>query len=337
MTMAASTKDRRTTHRIPTPTGELLDAWVWRPREPARGVVVMAHGIGGIKNAGLAPFAEHFAANGLVAIAFDYRHWGASEGTPRELLSLRRQRADYRAVLAWVAADPDFGALPRFIWGTSFAGMHIVSMAATEAGLSGAVAQCPLVDGFAAALRVPPARSLRLMGLAVADRVGSLLGRAPIYLPVSVAPGERGVIATADSLTGLERLTPTDGDWPNRITARSLLSFSFSRPARRAASVRCPILMVVGEEDTMAPTRPATQVAARAPRGELYRSRGGHYDVYAGGLDHSNVLRVETEFLLRCAEEASRVRPEPSRRSRDGDGEKVPVTIVPRSDGCAGA
>jgi uncharacterized protein len=40
-------------------------------------------------------------------------------------------------------------------------------------------------------------------------------------------------------------------------------------------------------------------VATRAPLGELYRSRGGHYDVYAGGLDHENVLRVETSFLHR--------------------------------------
>jgi hypothetical protein len=53
----------------------------------------------------------------------------------------------------------------------------------------------------------------------------------------------------------------------------------------------------------MAPTRPATRVAAKAPRGELYRSRGGHYDVYEGGLDHATVLRVETEFFLRCAAE----------------------------------
>jgi uncharacterized protein len=52
----------------------------------------------------------------------------------------------------------------------------------------------------------------------------------------------------------------------------------------------------------MAPTGPALAVAARAPRGELYRSRGGHYDVYAGGLDHENVLRVETSFLHRHSE-----------------------------------
>lgn len=299
--MVTGTTLERQTHRIPTPTGELLDAWVWRPRQPAQGVVVMAHGIGGIKSAGLSPFAEHFAENGFVAIAFDYRHWGASEGTPRDLLNLGRQRGDYRSVLAWVVAEPDLSALPRFIWGTSFAGMHIVTLAATEPGLNGAIAQCPLVDGLAAAVRIPLRRSLRLMGYALADRIGSMLGRDPIYLPVSVAPGERGVIATADSLTGLERLTPADGDWSNRITARSLLNFTFSRPIRHAAKVRCPILMVVGEDDTMAPTRPATHVAARAPRGELYRSRGGHYDVYQGGLDHTNVLNVETAFLHRYA------------------------------------
>jgi hypothetical protein len=59
--------------------------------------------------------------------------------------------------------------------------------------------------------------------------------------------------------------------------------------------------MVVAEHDTMAPTGPALRVATRAPRGELYRSRGGHYDVYAGGSDHENVMRVELEFLRRHA------------------------------------
>jgi hypothetical protein len=69
-----------------------------------------------------------------------------------------------------------------------------------------------------------------------------------------------------------------------------------------ARNARCPLLMVVAEHDTMAPTGPALAVAARAPLGELYRSRGGHYDVYAGGLDHENVLRVETSFLHRHSE-----------------------------------
>jgi hypothetical protein len=59
--------------------------------------------------------------------------------------------------------------------------------------------------------------------------------------------------------------------------------------------------MVVAEHDTMAPARPALAVAVRAAHGELYRSRGGHYDVYAGGLDHDNVVQVQMAFLRRHA------------------------------------
>ena len=40
----------------------------------------MAHGIGGIKAGGLAPFAERFREEGFAAIAFDYRNFGGSGG-----------------------------------------------------------------------------------------------------------------------------------------------------------------------------------------------------------------------------------------------------------------
>ena len=97
-------------------------------------------------------------------------------------------------------------------------------------------------------------------------------------------------------------MTPKDGtEWRNRVAARSLLSFSWRRPARRAAAIRCPILLVVAEQDTMAPVDPAVRVTQEAPRGELYRSRGGHYDVYQGGRSFDEVLRVEVEFLHRHA------------------------------------
>src|SRR2546426_794712 len=87
----------------------------------------------------------------------------------------------------------------------------------------------------------------------------------------------------------------------SRVAARSLLSFSWRRPVRRAAAIRCPILLVVAEQDTMAPVGPAVRVTQKAPYGELYRSRGGHYDVYQGGISFDDVLRVEVEFLHRHA------------------------------------
>jgi uncharacterized protein len=289
--------------RIPARGGDQLDAWVYMPDRPGPlPVVVMAHGIGGIKAGGLAPFAQRFASSGFAAVAFDYRHWGDSTGEPRQFLSVRRQLQDYRSALAWVRAQEEFDSARMFVWGTSFAGMHIVELAAIEPGLAGAIAQSPLVDGVAGLTNIPPARALRLTAHALADLAGSVFGRRPRYLPISVPPGRLGVIATDDAMIGMARLDPGDGSWSNEITARSLLDVTAHRPVRHARNARCPLLMVVAEHDTMAPTGPALAVAARAPRGELYRSRGGHYDVYAGGLDHENVLRVETSFLHRHSE-----------------------------------
>ena len=286
--------------RIPAGGGDQLDAWVYVPDRPGPvPVVVMAHGIGGIKAGGLAPFAQRFADNGFAAVAFDYRHWGESTGEPRQFLSVRRQRQDYRRALAWAGTQEGFDAARMFVWGNSFAGMHIVELAASETGLAGAIAQCPLVDGLAGLTNIPASRALRLTGHALADLAGSVFGQPPRYLPISVPPGQLGVIVTDDAMTGMARLDPDDGSWSNEITARSLLGVSVRRPVRHARKARCPLLMVVAEHDTMAPTGPALAVAARAPRAELYRSRGGHYDVYAGGLDHENVLRVETSFLQR--------------------------------------
>jgi dienelactone hydrolase len=294
---------RRTTVRIPTPSGDELEAWVYQPEgsgpHPA---VVMAHGLGAIKACGLAPFAERFCREGFVAIVFDYRRWGGSTGKPRDVLSVPRQREDYGTAIGWAETNPIVDAKRIFAWGTSFAGMHIVALAASDRRLAGAVAQCPLVDGLAGAALLPPIRSLQLMGAALLDAIGSAFGRAPWYLPISVAPGAWGVSSTKDALYGKNLIQPKESaEWQNRLAARSLLSISANRPVRHAAAIRCPILLIVAEHDTMAPAGPALRVAERAPRAELYRNRGGHYDVYLGGKDHDNALRVEVEFLRRHA------------------------------------
>jgi uncharacterized protein len=74
----------RTTVRIPTPSGDEIEAWVYRPeRDGPHPAVVMAHGFVGIKAGGLAAFAERFCREGFTSIAFDYRQWGGSTGAPR--------------------------------------------------------------------------------------------------------------------------------------------------------------------------------------------------------------------------------------------------------------
>ncbi|MGP0015779.1 alpha/beta hydrolase [Pseudomonas sp.] len=303
MTMTSPNKSsaRRITVQIATAAGDTIEAWVYLPEgsgpHPA---VVMAHGIGAIKPGGLAPFAERFSDEGFVAIAFDYRNFGGSGGQPREVLSVPRQLADYRSVIGWAVEQAYIDPRQVIVWGTSFAGMHVLELAVSDTRLAGAIAQAPLTDGLAAAMMAPPKNGIRLFGLALLDLLGSLFGRQPIYIPGHGKPGELSIGATPDGLFGERLMTPMDGtQWHNRVAARSLLSFSWRRPVRRAAFVRVPLLLVVPEADSIAPVPAALKVARRAPRAELFRSSGGHYDVYEGGAAFDDVLRTEVEFLHR--------------------------------------
>jgi dienelactone hydrolase len=293
----------RTTVRIPTASGDEIEAWVYRAAgDGPHPAVVLAHGFAAVKAGGLAPFAERFAREGFTAVAFDYRQWGGSTGRPRDEASVPRQREDYRTVIAWAMGDPGIDATRVFVWGTSFSGLHAVEIAATDARIRGAIAQNPLVDGLAGAMVATPLRSLRLLAVGLLDRLGSLLGRPPRYIPAGVGPGEFGAVSDAVAAAGLEIIRPKDGaEWHNRVAARSILGIPLHRPVRKAGDIRCPILVVAAEHDSIAPTGPALRVADRAPRGELYHTRGDHYDVYEGGKDHDNALRVEVEFLHRHA------------------------------------
>ena len=63
--------------------------------------------------------------------------------------------------------------------------------------------------------------------------------------------------------------------------------------------------LVVPEADSIAPVPAALEVARKAPGAELFRSAGGHYDVYEGGASFADVLRTEVDFLHRHVKTAA--------------------------------
>jgi hypothetical protein len=110
--------------------------------------------------------------------------------------------------------------------------------------------------------------------LALLDRLGSLFGRQPIYIPGHGRPGDLSIGATPDGPFGEKLMTPKDGTrWHDRVAARSLLSFSWRRPVRRAASVRVPFLLVVPEADR----RPRQKRMTMSTRKHARRVSGNHY------------------------------------------------------------
>jgi uncharacterized protein len=262
--------------------GAECGAWLYRPTGDARGsCVVMAHGFGATREARLDAYAERFTAAGHHALVFDYRHFGTSAGEPRQLISIRRQRTDWRAALA-AARDVDGVDPQRLVaWGTSYGGGHVIDLAARES-LAAAIAQTPFTDGRATAAAIPPATALRLTAATLRDVAAAALGVTPRMIPLVGPRGSLAAMTAPGSEAGYKALYPPERPLRNEFLPRAAATMPFWIPGRRAGRVRCPLLVQVAREDAITPARSACRVAARAPRGELLTYPGGHFDMYLG-------------------------------------------------------
>ena len=156
--------------------GTRCSAWLTLP--PGAGphpAVVLVHGFGATHDMMLPQYEQHFAAAGIATLAFDYRYTGASDGEPRQHISLRKQRADVAAALALAMSRPEIDATRVGLWGTSLGGMNVVRVAAARNDVAAAVVQCPIVHGPAAARTLGVAAPLRLAPMIAEDGLRALL------------------------------------------------------------------------------------------------------------------------------------------------------------------
>lgn len=267
--------------------GATCRAWRYAPdtaQVALRPCVVMAHGFGATRDAALAPFAERFAAAGMHVLLFDYRHFGASDGEPRQLLSVRRQLQDYAAAVHFAHALSGVDPQRVAVWGTSFSGGHALVTAATVPGVAAAVCQCPMMDGLAAVANIlhyaGVGQLLRLTGHGLHDAALAPFGRAH-YVPTVGKPGTLAVMSSPDADEGYRRLAPPGFRF--EVAARIGLTAGLYRPLRHAGRVRCPVLVQICERDSVAPVASAERVVERLGRlAEARRYPIGHFEPYFG-------------------------------------------------------
>lgn len=263
-------------------------------------IVVLAHGLSGVKSLRLGTYAERFAQRGYLAMTFDYRHFGASTGEPRDLVDIPRQLEDWRSAVAFArtidGADPE----RVILWGTSFAGGHVMVTAADDHRVAAVIAQCPYTDGKATASATPKKAGLGLMRTALKDRVAAMLGLPPVRMAVVGAPDDVAVMTSPDSLSGFRAIYAAAGvpfEIP-RIPARVMLQARNYRPGLRATDVTSPLLISLCERDVVTPAKATEELARRAPRGEIKRYDTGHFGIYVGDM-FETVIADQIEFLER--------------------------------------
>jgi dienelactone hydrolase len=282
--------------------GTSCAAWLYRPDGvEAPPIIVMAHGFGAVRAMRLDVYAERFAQAGFAVLLFHYRGFGDSEGEPRRVLSVRMQHQDWRAAVAYARQLPDVDASRLVAWGTSFAGGHVLDLAAEDHGIAAVIAQVPHVSGPAAVRSVPLRVVARLVLAGLRDAVGATLGRSPRRVPAVGQPGEIAMMTSPDAWPLARRLAAADldrFDRENSVAARIALWIGTYSPGRRAHRITAPTLVQIALKDIVTPVKVARKAAARIPDAQVETYDCTHFEPYLDPY-FDTVVGDQIDFLAR--------------------------------------
>ena len=96
------------------------------------------------------------ATAGHVVVAYDHRNFGDSDGEPRQELDPWVQVRDYRHAVTFAQSLDGVDADRVCVWGSSYAGGHVLVVGAIDGRVKCVVAQVPTISGWESTLRRTP-------------------------------------------------------------------------------------------------------------------------------------------------------------------------------------
>ena len=155
----------------------------------------------------------------------------------------------------------------------------MIPVAAGDPRIAAVISQIPF-NGFPAKVEGRTDRETRrLLAAILRDVVRGWLGRAPYLVPLVAAPGQVAITTEADARAHVATLS--EGSlWRNEAAPRALLRMMWYRPGDESHRLRMPVLVCIAEHDRATPEEKTRRIAERAPRGELRRYAGNHFDFY---------------------------------------------------------
>jgi cephalosporin-C deacetylase-like acetyl esterase len=251
--------------------------------------IVLCAGTGGTKGGTQARIAPIFARNGFVVLAFDYRGWGDSESqlmavepqpkpdannemtikvkALRWQMNYTDQTEDIRAAISFVAGEPNVDKNRIGLWGSSYGGGLVTTMAALDSRVKCVAAQVPGMGG-----RAPRA-------VAAALDLHTKQARGEIE-PVPIETGK---------MTGkMERYTNM------RVNPAKSVGFSAVEAAERITS---PIIFIVAENEELSSNDNVEAVhkslTGRGVPSAYHVIKGiTHYGIYREGFDEATKLEL---------------------------------------------
>ena len=258
--------------------GDLYAPDELRPDERRAGIV-LCHGYTGVKDLYLPDNARVLVEAGYVALAFDYKGWGESEG-PRTRLAPWSRVADVQAALTFLGAQEAVDESRLGIYGTSYGGATVVWTGAIDRRVRCIVSVVGIGHGerWMRSVRRPD-EWFDLLGRSAADRVkrtldgeSEFVDRNEILLPdrqsAELAAAARRDVPSALNTLPLEYVDETLQFHPEWVV---------DRIAPR------PILFITSDDDRLVPPEESWSLYAKAgePKKLVVLEGYGHYEVYA--------------------------------------------------------
>lgn len=277
--------------------GLLCRGWLFKQADDKKlPCVVLAHGLGGVKEQRLDAYAERFASAGYHALVFDYRHFGSSDGNPRQILDIQKQHEDWHSAIRYARSLTFINPDKIILWGSSFSGGHVLQVAVEDEKISAVISQVPHLNGFASSMAAGTVNGVKLLAASIRDQIRRLFNLTPYYVNTMGRPGELAAITNPGEYEASRKLLPSEKEINEQIAARIFMSLSQYSPGKFASRLTAPWLVQIGAMDVTTPVKPAVKAASRAPKSQLIMYQCGHFDVYVQP-NFEKVVEDQIEFL----------------------------------------
>ncbi|MEB3753873.1 alpha/beta hydrolase [Acinetobacter sp. MD2(2019)] len=259
--------------------GETLAADFYMPNQIEQPpVIIMANGFACERRFSLPNVAAEFAEQGFAVVLFDYRGFAESTGEPRELVSPSHHLQDWSNVVRQVQQWNSVDLTQLFLWGVSFSGGHVMTIASQMNGIRGIIALVPHVDGLASAMKYPKKYFFSALKLALKDVLNMTLGRPPVRIPVV---SEQGVacLAGEENYAAFMATVPKNSSWLGQVPARIMLDINRYRPICIADKIKCPVLLIAAKNDSLIPFQSIQKTTQKIPQVQFESFDMTHFDI----------------------------------------------------------
>ncbi|HPQ43822.1 MAG TPA: alpha/beta hydrolase [Syntrophales bacterium] len=270
-------------------SGTTIRAWLYLPEDTARPVpcVIMSTGFGGTKDGLLESYAVRFVEAGLAVLSYDYRHFGESDGEPRQVYDVSYQLDDLRAAVDYARSRNEIDAEKIVLWSTSAAGGYGLVIAAEDERIAAVISQCGAidhkVDGRLYLKREGYCFFLRLFVHAQRDKGRSRFGLSPHTFPIVGRPGSVAMFTAPEAFEGYARLVQSSKTFRNEVCARLFFMKHGPDPVEVSQRVQCPVLFLTCEYDNLAaPDSYKRAAEALGDKAEVISFPIRHFDIYEG-------------------------------------------------------